>query len=99
MKKEGLKQLSITLPEGLYKEIKHLSIDYKVSTKDFCITALKNYIKVLQEDNDDIEIECCSYDELTPEEKEIIDKGREERLKGEYIDVDTFLEETKEDED
>jgi len=86
--KEGLKQLSITLPEDLYTEIKHLSIDFKVTTKDFCIKALRNYIN-------DIQIENVSYDELSATEKNIIDIAREDHKKGKCVDIDSFLEETE----
>jgi hypothetical protein len=86
--KEGLKQLSITLPEDLYTEIKHLSIDFKVTTKDFCIKALRNYIN-------DIQIENVSYDELSATEKNIIDIAREDYKKGKCVDIDSFLEETE----
>jgi len=86
--KDGLKQLSITLPEDLYTEIKHLSIDFKVTTKDFCIKALRNYIQ-------DIQIENVSYNELSSSEKNIIDMAREEYEKGECTDVDSFLEEVE----
>ena len=97
------KVINIKIPEDLHKTVKITCIETNQSIRELIIKAVSQYVKSIKQDANDqekeeYEIESCSYDELTPEEKKIIDNSEDEILRGEYIDVDTFLEETKEDE-
>ena len=85
------KTLTIKMSEKEHKEIKVLSAEEGKSIKDFVMDLIKMYIRQKEK----IEIENLSYDELSDEEKHIIDMTKEEYSKGECIDIDTFLEEIK----
>ncbi|MEQ8187267.1 MAG: hypothetical protein ABRQ39_04790 [Candidatus Eremiobacterota bacterium] len=85
------KTLTIKMSEKEHREIKVLSAEEGKSIKDFVMDLIKMYIRQKEK----IEIENLSYDELSDEEKHIIDMTKEEYSKGECIDIDTFLEEIK----
>jgi hypothetical protein len=89
------KTLTLKISEEEHKKIKILSANEGKSIKNFVMDLIRTYIQK----KDIIEVESFSYDELTDEEKKIVDEAKEEYRKGECIDIDTFLEETKEDED
>ena len=86
------KKILIEIPEELHTDLKIQSAKEKVTMRGIVIKLITNYIR---QNKDEYEIENVSYEELSKDEKNIIDIGREERLKGEYIDVDDFLEETE----
>lgn len=99
------KVINVKIPGELHKTVRITCIETNQSIKELIISALSQYFKSRkldtseQEEDEKIEIECVSYDELTDEEKRSVEEAREEYKRGECIDIDTFLEETKEDED
>lgn len=86
------KKMLLEIPENLHTDLKIQSAKEKNTMSGIVIKLITDYIR---QNKDEYEIENVSYKELSEEEKNIIDKGRQERLKGEFIDIDTFLEETE----
>ncbi len=88
---EGHKQLSFTVPEELFIEIKHLAIDHRVKVKEFCITALKRYIQDYCQNDERLIIEPVNEEELTEEERKSIEEGRRDIEEGRCMSFDDYM--------
>jgi hypothetical protein len=90
---EKKKKVLLEIPEELHTELKIQSAKEKKTMSGIVVKLIIDYIRM---NKDEYEVENVSYEELSDEEKKMIDIGREERLKGEFIDVEAFLKETEE---
>lgn len=86
-----MKSLTLKVPEELHNNFKIIAVREKTTMTGLILNFMKDYCRRVEEDK--ISIEIFSYDELSPEEKKKIDRGREEFAKGEYQDFDDMVKE------
>jgi hypothetical protein len=85
---EGI--INLKVPGELKSKIKMQALKEQTTMQNLILRIIKDYY---QRKEDFIEIEAYSYEELTPEEKILIERGRQEFARGEYQEFDDMVRE------